>query len=145
MYFIQHCFICRPWDSTVPDDAGFEPGLLQRLQWQSYALTTQLILEEICGVDRSCEYINRSQTHECGNWGWGRAIPRKGIYKRNCRCSVDLIHTRLNLIPTRLDFIPSRLDLIPIRVDLIHIRLNLIHYRLDLIHSRLNLIPPPLG
>ncbi len=40
-------------------------------------------------VDRSWEYINRSQTHECGNWGWGRAIPRKGIYKRNCRCSVD--------------------------------------------------------
>jgi hypothetical protein len=38
-------------------------------------------------VDRSSEYINRSQTHECGNWGWGRAIPRKGIYKRNCRCS----------------------------------------------------------
>ncbi len=39
-------------------------------------------------VDRSWEYINRSQTHECGNWGWGRAIPRKGIYNRNWRCSV---------------------------------------------------------
>jgi len=39
-------------------------------------------------VDRSWEDINRSQTHECGNWGWGRAIPRKGMYKRNCRCSV---------------------------------------------------------
>ncbi len=38
-------------------------------------------------VDRSWEYINRSQTHECRNWGWGRAIPRKGIYKRNCLCS----------------------------------------------------------
>ncbi len=40
-------------------------------------------------VDRSCEYINRSQTLECINWGWGRAIPRKRIYKRNCRCSVN--------------------------------------------------------
>jgi hypothetical protein len=39
-------------------------------------------------VDRSWEYINHSQTHECGNWGWGRDIPRKGIYKRKCRCSV---------------------------------------------------------
>jgi hypothetical protein len=39
-------------------------------------------------VDRSWEYLNRSQTHECGNRSWGRAIPRKGIYKRNCRCSV---------------------------------------------------------
>jgi hypothetical protein len=25
--------------------------------------------------------INPSQTHECGNWDWGRAIPRKGIQK----------------------------------------------------------------
>ncbi len=30
-------------------------------------------------VDQSWAYINRSQTLECGNWGWGRAIPRKGI------------------------------------------------------------------
>ncbi len=42
-------------------------------------------------VDLFWEYINRSQTHECGNWGWSRAIPRKGIYKRNCRCSVVLL------------------------------------------------------
>ncbi len=40
-------------------------------------------------VGWSWEYINRSETHECGNWGWGRAIPRKGIYKQNCRCSVQ--------------------------------------------------------
>ncbi len=41
-------------------------------------------------VDRSWEHINRSQTHECGIWGWGRAIPRKGIYKRSCRCSAQV-------------------------------------------------------
>jgi hypothetical protein len=41
-------------------------------------------------VDRCWEYINPSQTHECGNWGWGRAIPRKGIHERNCRCSVGV-------------------------------------------------------
>ncbi len=38
-------------------------------------------------VDRSWDYINRSQTHECGNGGWGRAIPRKGIYKWDFRSS----------------------------------------------------------
>jgi hypothetical protein len=27
------------------------------------------LLEEILYVDQSWEYINRSQTHECGNWG----------------------------------------------------------------------------
>ncbi len=42
-------------------------------------------------VDRSWEYINRSQTHKCGNWGWGRAIPRKGIHKWNCRCSASAL------------------------------------------------------
>ncbi len=44
-------------------------------------------------VDRSWEYINRSQTHKCGNWDWGRAIPRKGIHKRNFSCSVALALT----------------------------------------------------
>jgi len=39
-------------------------------------------------VDWSWEYKNRSKTHECGHWGWGGAIRRKGIYKRNCHCSV---------------------------------------------------------
>ncbi len=27
-------------------------------------------------VDRSWDYINRSQTHECGNWGWGYSQKR---------------------------------------------------------------------
>jgi hypothetical protein len=39
-------------------------------------------------VDRSWEYIIRSQTHECGNWNCSRAIPRKGIHKWVFRCSV---------------------------------------------------------
>ncbi len=38
-------------------------------------------------VDRSWEYINRSQTHECENWDWGSAIPRKGIHKWDFPCS----------------------------------------------------------
>jgi hypothetical protein len=32
--------------------------------------------------------INRSQTHECGNRGWGRASPKKGIHKWDFHCSV---------------------------------------------------------
>jgi hypothetical protein len=32
-------------------------------------------------VDRSWEYINRSQTHGCGNWDWDLAIPVLGIHK----------------------------------------------------------------
>ncbi len=34
-------------------------------------------------------YNYPSQTHECGNWDWGRAIPRKGIHKWDFRCRAD--------------------------------------------------------
>ncbi len=44
----------------------------------------------ICTVYRSWDYINRSQTHECWNWGWGRAIHRKGIYKWDSPCNADI-------------------------------------------------------
>jgi hypothetical protein len=54
-------------------------------------------------VDRSWEYINRSQTHECGNWDWGRAIHRKGIHIWDYRCSaVGLV------CPVQLEKTPSR-------------------------------------
>ncbi len=39
-------------------------------------------------VARSWEYMNRSQTHECGKWDKGCAIPGKGIYKTDFPCSV---------------------------------------------------------
>ncbi len=38
-------------------------------------------------VALSWEPINRSQTHECGNWDWGRAIPILGVNKWDFRCS----------------------------------------------------------
>ncbi len=39
-------------------------------------------------VDRFWEYINRPQTHECGNGDWGRTIPFLWIHKWNFGCSV---------------------------------------------------------
>jgi hypothetical protein len=36
--------ICRPSHSTVPTDAGIEPGPSQLVHWQSDALTTRLDL-----------------------------------------------------------------------------------------------------
>jgi hypothetical protein len=39
-------------------------------------------------VDRSWEYINRSQTHECGNWNWGRAISFLGLHEWDFCCNV---------------------------------------------------------
>ncbi len=42
-------------------------------------------------VKRSWEYINCSQTHECGNWDWGRAFPFLEKYKWDFRCSAQHI------------------------------------------------------
>ncbi len=43
---------------------------------------------KIFGPIQSWEFMNRSQTHECGYCDWGRAIPFLGIYKWVFRCSV---------------------------------------------------------
>ncbi len=59
--------------------------------WKIYKFSGSVCLfccREICGVDQSWENINHSQTHECGNCDWGRAIPRKGIQKWDFPCSV---------------------------------------------------------
>ncbi len=46
-------------------------------------------------VDRSREYLNRSQTHECGNWDGGGAIPFLGIHKWDFRCSAGQTEGKL--------------------------------------------------
>jgi hypothetical protein len=38
-----------------------------------------VLMQEICGPI----HINRSQTHECGNWDCGRIIPFLGIFISN--------------------------------------------------------------
>ncbi len=45
-------------------------------------------------MDRSWEYINRSQTHGCGNGDWGRAIPVLGTHKWDFRCSLEFAHQK---------------------------------------------------
>ncbi len=41
-------------------------------------------------MDRSWKFINCSQTHECGNWNWVRAIPYLGAHKWGFRYRVDI-------------------------------------------------------
>ncbi len=44
------------------------------------------LLEEICGPILGI-YKSLTDTWMYRNWGWGRAISRKGICKQNCLCS----------------------------------------------------------
>ncbi len=49
MYNIQHCFICRPSDSTVLEEAGIEPRTVATIRhWLSGALSTQLDILTHC-------------------------------------------------------------------------------------------------
>ncbi len=90
-YYIQHCFICRPSDSTVPTDAGIEPRTVAT--GQSDALTTRLdIIRSRLDLIRTRLDLIRSR--------------------------LDLIRSRLDLIRIRLDLIRTRLDLIR-KLDLI--------------------------
>ncbi len=41
IYDIQHCFICRPSDSTVPEDAGFEPRIVATTALAAYLLAVR--------------------------------------------------------------------------------------------------------
>ncbi len=51
------------------------------------------LLQENMWTDPGNIYVNRSQTHECGNWDWGRTIPtRKGIHNWDFRCSAGALY-----------------------------------------------------
>jgi hypothetical protein len=45
VYHIQHCFICRPSDSTVSEDAGIEPRTVATSALTVDALTTRVLLQ----------------------------------------------------------------------------------------------------
>jgi hypothetical protein len=56
-------------------------------------------------VDRSWEYINRSQIYKCRNWEWGRAVSFLGIHKSDFLCSaVRTVYTKnhMNIEQRRL-------------------------------------------
>jgi hypothetical protein len=53
-YYIQHCFVCRPSDSTVPTDAGIEPRTVATRQ--SDAQTTRL---DLTSLDKGRQTLNQ--------------------------------------------------------------------------------------
>ncbi len=86
---------CRKLETNIPRKEISGPQsqfphscVCERIIYCIPTMGLPVLLEEICRLILGIQYKNRSKTHKCGNWSWGRAIPRKGIYKRNCRCSV---------------------------------------------------------
>ncbi len=65
---------------------------------------------------RTWEYIYHSQTHECGNWEWGRAIPCLGIHKFKFLRSVSPVLT-LWKFPYLLSCIPPP----PMLISMVHL------------------------
>jgi hypothetical protein len=48
MYHIQHCFMCRPSDSTVSEDAGIKPGNVAILAVAVYRRSNHSARSEPC-------------------------------------------------------------------------------------------------
>jgi hypothetical protein len=109
MYDIQHCFICRPSDSTVSEDAGIEPRTVA-----TTALTVKCsnhsarshphldrshppsarsrpLISKISYPDRICTNKS-SREHCCG--GTNGTVPEAGIVA-NANLNVVLRHLTL--------------------------------------------------
>ncbi len=66
--------------------------------WYIPTIDLPILLQEIW------EYINSSQTHECRNCDWGRAISRKEIHKWDFRCSAVFINAHVRVQIKSLNF-----------------------------------------
>ncbi len=72
---------------VVKELRGLSPNFCIHVLWAIYIFPRSAYSAAGKYVGRSWEYINRSQTHECGNWDWGGAIPFLGIHNLDFRCS----------------------------------------------------------
>jgi hypothetical protein len=108
------------WPAELHRLAESIPGLLNRLQTQAQSLDEPIRWRVHCkdtipkfqnnySQKRNCVSIfmciNRSQTHECGNWDWGHAIPEKEF---SLQC--EPIHLYLRRFLLKLYFIISSLQ-----------------------------------
>ncbi len=74
IYDIQHCYICRPSDSTVSKDAGIEP---RTVATEALALTTRLDLSH---MDETLTNCNRYKILQL-KW---HLLGRRGAQKKMC-------------------------------------------------------------
>ncbi len=51
-----------------------------------------IFLQQNRQTDHGNICINRSQTHDCGNWDWGRSIPYLGIFVSNFRYLIFAVY-----------------------------------------------------
>ncbi len=94
MYFIQHCFIRRPSDFTVSDDARIEPRTVA-----TSALAVRCSNQPLGQISSTLGQISSTlgyRSHPCS----ARSHPHSA---RSHPCSaIDLIHARLDLTHARL-------------------------------------------
>ncbi len=111
MYFIQHCFICHPTDSTVSEDAGIEPrtAILTLAVRRSNYTWLDLIHSRLDPIHNSAidlihprlDLIHKSLDDECSvlqsfcsESGMGCPPPpsphwNREEYRRTCERSID--------------------------------------------------------
>jgi hypothetical protein len=60
--------------------------MIIQIFWIAKIVDLPILPQEICGPILGI-YKSLTDAHECGNWDWGGAIPRKDIQKWDFRCS----------------------------------------------------------
>ncbi len=82
---------CRKFEKNIPgkENRGLSPNFHIHAPVSELYIPTMglpFLLEEICGpILGIYKWLTDTWLWK---WGWGRAIPRKGIYKRNCHVAV---------------------------------------------------------
>ncbi len=82
-------FLCIPFLGIARPQSQFPHSCVSESDLNISRIGPHIFLQ----LNRKIEYINRSQTHECGNWDCGGPIPFLGIFVLNFRycffCSVS--------------------------------------------------------
>ncbi len=142
MYVIQHCFICRPLNSTLRRMLGSNSdcrdfGIESTRSHPHSAISLPRSARSHPQLSQISSTLGQMKSHPHS----ARSHPQLGqlsstLGQISSTTRLDLIHTRLDRFYTRLDIIHTRLDLIHTRLQLSYTtRLDLIHTRIALIHN----------
>ncbi len=82
--------LCIPRKGTARPQSQFPHSCVCEQFIYSHDRSTYFHAAEY--ADRSWEFINRTQKHECMNWVFGRAVPFLGIYVSSFQYSIFAVN-----------------------------------------------------
>jgi hypothetical protein len=86
----------RKFEINIPEKElrGYSPNFYIHVSVSDLFISPiglHILLQENRWTEAGNIYISPTQTHECGNWNYGRAIPFLGTHKSKFICSAVLL------------------------------------------------------